>query len=55
MSRDQSGATLQPSNPRGYLAGNLYTAYQDIKDIREVINGYQEHIDQILIKYLTDF
>jgi len=31
-----------------------YQGYQDIKDIR-VVNGYQEKIDQILIKYLTDF
>jgi len=38
-----------------YLAGNLYTEYQDIKDIRGIINGYQLTIDQILIKYLSEF
>jgi len=32
-----------------HLAGKLHTGYQDI---RCVINGYQEKIDQISIKYL---
>jgi len=37
------------------FAGNLYTEYQDIKDYSGIINGYQEKIDQISIKYLADF
>jgi len=36
------------------LAGNLYTGYQDIKDIRGLFNAYQEKTDQISIKYLID-
>jgi len=37
---------------RGF-AGNLYTGYQ--LDIRGLSNGYEEKIDQISIKYPTDF
>jgi len=30
----------------------LYTGYQDI---RGILNGYEEKIDPISVKYLTDF
>ena len=37
------------------LAGYLYTGYQRYQpDIRGLLNGYQEKIDQISVKYLTD-
>jgi len=32
----------------------MYTGYQDIKDIRGIINRYQKKIDYISTKYLTD-
>jgi len=45
------------SNQRGPYCWKsvLYTGYQDIEDIRGIINEYQEKIDQISIKNLTDF
>jgi len=33
----------------------ISVGYQDNKDIRGIINGYQDKIDQISIKNLTDF
>jgi len=42
-----------PMHDRHRLAGNMYTGYQP--GIRGLLNGYQEKIDQIPIKYLTDF
>jgi len=53
----RSSNLCQEWNSRGYhLAGNLYLGYQGYQpDIRGIINVYQEKIDQISIKYLTDF
>jgi len=35
-----------PVQCKYHLAGNMYTGYQDVKDNRVIINGYQEKIDQ---------
>ena len=44
----------------GSFHGDLYTGYQDIKDISKIsdmymMNGYQQVIDQISSKYVIDF